>query len=136
MPGFPNWSDEAVSKVASFLISGKDERIADAGSAVAEMTKYGIDGYNKFLDKDKYPAIAPPWGTLNAINLETGEYAWKIPFGEFPELASKGMRNTGSENYGGPVVTAGDCSSSARRITIISFGPMTRIRASCCGRRN
>jgi quinoprotein glucose dehydrogenase len=107
MPGFPNWSDEAVSKVASFLISGKDERIADAGSAVAEMTKYGIDGYNKFLDQDKYPAIAPPWGTLNAINLETGEYKWKIPFGEFPELAAKGMRDTGSENYGGPVVTAG-----------------------------
>jgi quinoprotein glucose dehydrogenase len=107
MPGFPNWSDEAVAKVASFLISGKDERIADAGNAVAEMTKYGIDGYNKFLDHEKYPAVVPPWGTLNAINLETGDYAWKIPFGEFPELAAQGMRNTGSENYGGPVVTAG-----------------------------
>lgn len=107
MPGFPNWSDEAVSKVASFLLSGKDERIADAGAAVAEMTKYGTDGYNKFLDHEKYPAISPPWGTLNAIHLETGEYAWKIPFGEFPELAAQGMRNTGSENYGGAVVTAG-----------------------------
>jgi quinoprotein glucose dehydrogenase len=44
---------------------------------------------------------------LNAINLNSGEYAWKIPFGEFPELAAKGMKDTGSENYGGPVVTAG-----------------------------
>ncbi|MGH9370358.1 MAG: PQQ-binding-like beta-propeller repeat protein, partial [Vicinamibacterales bacterium] len=49
----------------------------------------------------------PPWGTLNAINLNTGEYAWKIPLGEYPELAAKGMKDTGSENYGGPIVTAG-----------------------------
>ena len=51
--------------------------------------------------------MTPPWGTLNAINLNTGEYAWKIPLGEYPELASKGMTNTGTENYGGPIVTAG-----------------------------
>jgi quinoprotein glucose dehydrogenase len=44
---------------------------------------------------------------LNAINLNTGEYVWKIPFGEYPELAAKGMKNTGTENYGGPLVTAG-----------------------------
>ena len=53
------------------------------------------------------PAIAPPWGTLNAINLNTGEYAWKIPLGEYPDLVAKGLKNTGSENYGGPMVTAG-----------------------------
>jgi quinoprotein glucose dehydrogenase len=69
--------------------------------------KYLNDGYNRFLDPDGYPAIKPPWGTLNAINLNTGEYAWKIPFGEYPALAEAGMHNTGSENYGGPVVTAG-----------------------------
>jgi len=69
--------------------------------------KYTSDGYNKFLDPDGYPAVEPPWGTLNAINLDTGEIAWKIPFGEYPELVAKGIRDTGSENYGGPVVTAG-----------------------------
>ena len=69
--------------------------------------KYGIDGYNKFLDPDGYPAIAPPWGTLNAINLNTGEYAWKIPFGEIPELAAKGLIGTGSRELRGSVVTAG-----------------------------
>jgi quinoprotein glucose dehydrogenase len=68
---------------------------------------YTTDGYNKFLDPDGYPAIAPPWGTLNAINLDTGEYVWKIPFGEFPELAAKGLKDTGTENYGGGIVTAG-----------------------------
>ncbi|HEY1901563.1 MAG TPA: c-type cytochrome [Terracidiphilus sp.] len=69
--------------------------------------RYTFTGYRKFLDPDGYPAIAPPWGTLNAIDLKTGKYLWKIPFGEYPELAAKGLRNTGSENYGGPIVTAG-----------------------------
>jgi quinoprotein glucose dehydrogenase len=69
--------------------------------------KYRFTGYKKFLDPEGYPAIAPPWGTLNAINLNTGDYAWKIPLGEYPELAAQGMKTTGSENYGGPVVTAG-----------------------------
>ena len=68
---------------------------------------YTFTGYRKFLDPDGYPAIAPPWGTLNAIDLKTGKYLWKIPLGEYPELAAKGMKNTGSENYGGPIVTAG-----------------------------
>ena len=73
----------------------------------ADASPYRFTGYHKFLDPDGYPAVAPPWGTLNAINLNTGEYAWKIPLGEYPELAAKGMKDTGSENYGGPIVTAG-----------------------------
>jgi quinoprotein glucose dehydrogenase len=68
---------------------------------------YGFTGYNKFLTKDGYPAIAPPWGTLNAIDLQTGKYLWKIPFGEFEELKKKGIPTTGRENYGGSVITAG-----------------------------
>jgi quinoprotein glucose dehydrogenase len=69
--------------------------------------KYHFTGYHKFLDPEGYPAVAPPWGTLNAINLNTGEYVWKIPLGEYPDLAAKGQRDTGTESYGGPVVTAG-----------------------------
>jgi quinoprotein glucose dehydrogenase len=69
--------------------------------------EYFLTGYNKFLDPDGYPAIALPWGTLNAIDLKTGKYLWKIPLGEYPELARQGMKNTGSESYGGPIVTAG-----------------------------
>ena len=70
-------------------------------------SKYRFTGYRKFLDQDGYPAVAPPWGTLNAIDLNTGKYLWKVPLGNYPELAVKGMADTGTENYGGPVVTAG-----------------------------
>lgn len=67
--------------------------------------RYSITGYNKFQSKEGYPAIKPPWGTLNAVNLNTGEIAWRIPFGEVAEFKAKGI-DTGSENYGGPAVTA------------------------------
>jgi quinoprotein glucose dehydrogenase len=73
----------------------------DSGAA------YHFTGYKKFLDPDGYPAVAPPWGTLNAIDLNSGRYLWTIPLGEYPELAAQGQKNTGTENYGGPVVTAG-----------------------------
>ena len=53
------------------------------------------------------PAVKPPWGTLSAIDLNTGEYRWRIPLGEYPALAAKGMPITGTEQYGGPIVTAG-----------------------------
>lgn len=106
MPAFAHLRDSGVQALTEFLMTGKDVE-AEAAKASPTDLKYDIDGYNKFLDPDGYPAVTPPWGTLNAINLNTGEYAWKIPFGEFPELVAKGLKNTGSENYGGGVVTAG-----------------------------
>jgi quinoprotein glucose dehydrogenase len=105
MPGFPALAPAAVTALVTFLRTGESER---AGHDISTNgLKYRFTGYRKFLDADGYPAIAPPWGTLSAINLNTGEYAWQIPLGEYPELAAQGMRNTGSENYGGPIVTAG-----------------------------
>jgi len=89
-----------------FIAHGDITSVKKQGPSPFDM-KYLSDGYNRFLDADGYPAIQPPWGTLNAINLSTGEIAWKIPFGEYPDLAAKGVPITGSENYGGPVVTAG-----------------------------
>jgi quinoprotein glucose dehydrogenase len=106
MPGFPNLSDAEVTAVSQYVLSGESPPIAAEESA-AVTQDYRFTGYRKFLDPDGYPAITPPWGTLNAIDLNTGERAWKIPLGEYPELAEKGMKETGSENYGGPVVTAG-----------------------------
>ncbi|WP_265993372.1 outer membrane protein assembly factor BamB family protein [Larkinella insperata] len=68
---------------------------------------YINNGYTRFFDPNGYPAVKPPWGTLNAIDLNTGEYLWRVPLGEFPELTKKGIPVTGTENYGGPIVTAG-----------------------------
>ncbi len=106
MPAFPNLQQPEVAALVQYLLSGENKEL-QSNTAAANQPKYRFTGYKKFLDAEGYPAIAPPWGTLNAINLNTGEYAWKIPFGEYPELVAKGMKNTGSENYGGPVVTAG-----------------------------
>jgi len=106
MPAFPDLSDEQVGALVQYLTNGEDRELANAVAAAPDMN-YAFTGYKRFMDPDGYPAVVPPWGTLNAINLNTGEYVWKIPFGEYPELAARGMKNTGTENYGGPVVTAG-----------------------------
>jgi quinoprotein glucose dehydrogenase len=106
MPGFPNLMEDQLFALIDFLTSGENKELSSSAPAPASM-RYRFTGYHRFLDPEGYPAIAPPWGTLNAINLNTGEYVWKIPLGEFPELAARGQKNTGTENYGGPIVTAG-----------------------------
>jgi glucose dehydrogenase len=104
MPGAPDLQGADLDALLRFLRVGEQPA---AATEADQPDRFTFTGYRKFLDPDGYPAIAPPWGTLNAIDLKTGKYLWKIPFGEYPELAAKGMKNTGTENYGGPVVTAG-----------------------------
>jgi quinoprotein glucose dehydrogenase len=106
MPGFANLGHDQLEAVFEYVYYGKETTVKDNGPSPLD-AKYISDGYNKFLDKDGYPAIQPPWGTLTAIDLNSGRTAWKIPLGEYPELAAQGLTGTGSENYGGPVVTAG-----------------------------
>src|SRR5260221_11657900 len=106
MYGFPNLSGEQLIALVDFLTNGERKELGSVGPELLGM-KYRFSGYRRSLDPEGYAAIAPPWGTLNAINLNTGEYLWKINLGEYPELAARGMKNTGSENYGGPIVTAG-----------------------------
>lgn len=112
MSGFPEIDAAKMSALIAYLRNEKapgteagKELAAPAGTPGTDA--YTFTGYRKFLDPEGYPAIAPPWGTLNAIDLKTGKYLWKIPLGEYPQLARRGMKDTGSENYGGPVVTAG-----------------------------
>jgi glucose dehydrogenase len=119
MPASPEIQGDQLSALLKYLgfvdaTDGKAERSASAAHPETLSTdgtdtpgmRYHFTGYKKFLDPDGYPAIVPPWGTLNAIDMNSGKYVWKIPLGEYPELAAKGMTSTGSENYGGPVVTA------------------------------
>ena len=105
MTGLSTLSADEKQAVIDFLLGmEKKEVTASANPTVKKPNlPYKGTGYNKFLDNKGHPAISPPWGTLNAIDLNTGKYLWKIPFGNEPNLDIKG---TGCENYGGPVVTA------------------------------
>lgn len=113
MPAFPKFTDEQKKSLIAFLfqdeeaavVPSKEPGLETKAKTNAEVS-YSISGYSKFLDRDGMPAIRPPWGTLNAIDLNTGEYVWKIPYGEIPELKGKGADAQGAESYGGPVVTA------------------------------
>ena len=107
MPGFPDLGAKNTSDLVDFLITGKDKGVDPELMKEPTYVKYRSDGETLWRDPDGYPPLTPPWGTLNAIDLDAGTIKWRIPFGEYPELAAKGLRHTGSDNYGGPVVTAG-----------------------------
>ncbi len=113
MPSFAFLSERQRQAVTDFLLGTKQETAVEEphGGAPAEDVLGGIPfsftGYNRWFDTNGYPAIKPPWGTLNAIDLNTGEYLWRVPLGEIPALTAKGIPPTGTENYGGPIVTAG-----------------------------
>ncbi|HEY8995397.1 MAG TPA: PQQ-binding-like beta-propeller repeat protein, partial [Lacunisphaera sp.] len=120
MPPWGFLSERQRTAVVDYLFGGPTQPAVDSRAPVetwvtwmpdnapgARPPPYAHTGYNRWLDPDGYPAIKPPWGTLNAIDLNTGEYLWRVPFGEYPDLAAAGMPPTGAENYGGPLVTAG-----------------------------
>jgi quinoprotein glucose dehydrogenase len=111
MPAFNQLSSSEINALASFILD--DKKTQHEIFIAPEKKKdpwtdlpYTSTGYNKFLTKEGYPAIKPPWGTLNAIDLNTGEFLWKDTLGDYPELKAKGI-HSGTESYGGPVVTAG-----------------------------
>jgi quinoprotein glucose dehydrogenase len=92
-----------VRELVEYLFTGKDA-VMDAAKNPYYL-KYRSVGFDIFLDHEGYPGVKPPWGTLNAIDLNSGEIRWQIPFGEYPALVAKGVVGTGSDNYGGAIVT-------------------------------
>ena len=107
MPAF-DYLGKNVDEIVDFLMTGKDAGHVDPEAAAKDPNwlKYRNEGYILFRDPDGYPPLTPPWGTLNAIDLNKGEIRWRIPLGEYPELVAQGIAHTGSDNYGGPVVTS------------------------------
>ena len=110
MPAFGFLSEAQQGMLADHLLGdggGAGKKEEETGADPFGKIPYTTTGYNRWLDAAGYPAVKPPWGTLNAIDLNTGEYRWSVPLGELPELTARGLPPTGAENYGGPVVTAG-----------------------------
>jgi quinoprotein glucose dehydrogenase len=111
MPAFQYLHIDEVEALTSFVMNLGESRTKKFVTQPKPMDqyrnlRYTITGYNKFLTREGYPGIKPPWGSLNAINLSTGQLVWRIPLGEYPEFNEKGI-TTGTENYGGPIVTEG-----------------------------
>jgi quinoprotein glucose dehydrogenase len=116
VPGFhggANWSGASFDPISGFLYVNSNNvaniiTVVESNSAdKAKHGPYRTTGYEKFLDPEGYSAIKPPWGQLNAINLNTGEFAWRVPLGEHVELTARGIARTGTETFGGSIVTAG-----------------------------
>lgn len=114
MPSFNAIPEGEKKAILAFLLKIPEKEAV--GPIITEKTTgadknknppYTMAGYTRFVDKDGYPGIKPPWGTLNAVNLQTGKLLWKVPLGEYPELTKRGIPVTGTENYGGPLVTKG-----------------------------
>jgi quinoprotein glucose dehydrogenase len=113
MPAFAHIDEQEKAPLLAFLLDLEEKEMttdsegSPVKSNILDQVPYVMTGYNRFLDKDGYPGIKPPWGTLNAVDLNSGKLLWKVPLGEYPELTARGIPVTGTENYGGPVVTKG-----------------------------
>ncbi len=104
MPAFGSLPEAQRRSLIDFLLG--EERATAAASSNPAGPPYLFGGFRRWFDAEGYPAIRPPWGTLNAVDLNTGKIKWKVALGEYPELTARGIPPTGTENYGGPVVTA------------------------------
>jgi quinoprotein glucose dehydrogenase len=114
MPAFDRIPDAQRDAILSYVLgdspppaAGRPDEEPSGKAAARKGPPYAFGGFRRWTDQAGYPAIKPPWGTLNAVDLNTGELKWKVPLGEYRELTARGIPPTGTENYGGPVVTAG-----------------------------
>lgn len=104
MPAFTHLKEAERKAIVDFLFGKTTSVASNAGLNTAP---YHHTGFTRWYDRAGYPVSRPPWGTLTAIDLNTGEHRWQVPLGEYPELVAKGLPPTGTDNYGAPAVTAG-----------------------------
>ncbi|WP_340105975.1 pyrroloquinoline quinone-dependent dehydrogenase [Rhodohalobacter sp. 8-1] len=115
MPAFPNITEEEKNAIIAYLFEEKsadnESENQNSDNVSGDENQNGrfinVTAYREFRDPNGYPAIKPPWGTLNAVDMNTGEIKWKVPLGEYSELTKKGILDTGSKNIGGPIATGG-----------------------------
>ncbi len=110
MPAFDFLSDVEKEELVTYVLNPEASAQKVSRQNISEELKevpYSHTGYNRWVDKQGNPVIKPPWGQLIALDLNTAEYLWKVPLGELDYLTEKGIPPTGTENYGGPVVTKG-----------------------------
>lgn len=106
MPAFPNLGTTDKKVLIDFLLNKNNETAVQTINSNRKEYRYVHNGWTVLTDQNGYPGVKPPWGTLNAIDLNKGELLWQIPLGEYPELTKKGVPTTGTQNLGGAVVTA------------------------------
>jgi len=112
MPAFNHLSENEKLALAAYLLDIESKQKQEFDNLKSEDDYHQIpyssssNRPSKFESKEGYPAVSPPWGTLTAVNLNSGKFEWKITLGDYPELKVKGI-HSGTENFGGPVVTAG-----------------------------
>ncbi len=102
MPAYAELHRAVRRAIVEYVLTGTSVAVSADRPSPYDV-KYTLDGDIRFTDPDGFPAITPPWGTLTAIDMNKAAIAWQVPLGEMP---GSGLANTGSENYGGPVVTA------------------------------
>ncbi len=107
MPGMPNLSDAEIQAIARYIL-GMSEETDHRVEATSVKVPYAVAGFGRFKDDRGFPVVKPPWGTLNAIDLNTGKYVWTVPLGHEDAIDDPDIPVSGTENYGGPVITAGD----------------------------
>jgi quinoprotein glucose dehydrogenase len=105
MPPVKGIPERDLAKLLDFLFD-RDLETAASGAHGFDFA-YSGNGCAKLYDNNGYPGSKPPWGTLNALDLRNGKIIWKVPLGEYQELTARGIRKTGTVNFGGPIVTAG-----------------------------
>ncbi len=127
MPSFKHVPESERKSLIAFLThteyrSKQQNALVKTVATKKSQIPFIMKGYDRFVDKDGYPGIKPPWGTLNAVDLNSGKLLWKVPLGEYAELIKSGLGITGSRNFGGPVVTKGG-------LVFIAATPDEKIRA-------
>lgn len=105
MPSFAHLSTDQREVIMDYILNKKEQ--TTSMTVAKSDIPYRHTGYNRWYDRNGYPVSTPPWGTLTSVNLNNGKRNWQVPLGAYQSLTDKGIPPTGTDNYGGPLVTAG-----------------------------